>query len=227
MNRLLLLLACLLVGVAPLQAQDPVLKELNSRSVAAVQSITGTYFKTLPYQKPFSRFLQELLADSDLQDKVVNQRTDSTFFYFSGTYKRFNSFIYRPTTLKLIVAESEFAPSDTSSYKDTVVYCQLLVTADTTERGRDFVKKEYSRLLRKSTPEFYHSSYALGSQSNAHSGELSHCFIQPFAVAPLTIAWARNKDTREYTLSISLAMKVKANEAGMITLPQETVYSTQ
>lgn len=227
MTRLLLMITLLWVGTTTARAQNPALYYSYRMGLTLLQDITKPYFKTVPYDKLFSSFLHEVLNDPDLQGKVVKPRTDSTFFYTSGTYKRFNSLIYRPTTLKLIVTEALFSASDTSSHVDTVIYCQLLVTTDTTARSEQFVKKEYSRLLRKYDRKFTYDTYPLGAPNGANRGEVAHCFIAPFVVSPLTVAWGRNEATREYVFSISLRMKVQENWAGMVTLPHEPIRIAQ
>jgi hypothetical protein len=223
MRGLLLIVACFCLGTLQAGAQNTMLQAVNEASITTLQDLTASYFKSTPYNKSFSGFLQEIMNDPDLQDKVINRRTDSTFFYISGTYRRFNPFIHRPTILKLIVAESEFTDSDTSSYKDTVMYCQLLVTIDTTGKSGQFVKKEYNRLLRKAGRAFTHQTYALGQENSANKGEITNSFITPFAVSPLTIAWGRHEATHEYVLSISLRLKVTENRAAMVTLLNEPI----
>lgn len=221
MKGLLLMITLLWLGTAPAGAQNPVLEAFTQKSITNLQGITASYFKHLPFNKNFSTFLREIIADPDLQYKVEQRRTDSTFFYFSGTYSRHNPFIYRPSTIKLIIAEAEFRASDTSAHVDTVVYCQLVVTSDSSTRSEAFVQKEYNRLLRKCTPRFTYDTYGLGAVNSAQKGQVAHCFYAPFAVSPLTVAWGRNEATREYVFSISLRMKVQANRAGMVTLPYE------
>lgn len=221
------MITLLWMGAAPAGAQNPVLEITHQMSITTLQQLTAPYFKTLPYNKSFSSFLREVMSDPDLQDVEVNRRTDSTFFYVSGTYRRYNPFIYRPTTVKVIIAEAEFSDSDTSNYKDTVVYYQLLVTTDSTPQSRQFVEKEYNRLLRKGGRNFSHKTYAPRLENNASEGAITHSFSPPFNVSPLTLAWGREADTRLYAFSLTLLMKVKENRAGMVTLPQESIRTIQ
>jgi hypothetical protein len=223
MKALLLMITLLWLGASPAGAQNVLLEASSQMSLTTLQDLAAPYFKTIPYHKSFSAFLQEVINDPDLQDKEVHRRTDSTFFHVSGNYQRFNPFIYRPTKVKVIIAESEFSYNDTTSYTDTVVYYQLLVTTDTTEKGKQFVQKEYNRLLRKAGRTFTHQTYALGKETSAAEGELTNSFIAPFAVSPLTIAWGREATTQHYAFSFSLCMKVNENRAGMVTLPQEPI----
>lgn len=227
MKGLLLMMTLLAGGSMTCGGQNLALEMTSNYSISTLQDLAAPYFKTLPYHKSFSAFLQEVINDPDLQDKVVHRRTDTTFFHVSGTYQRYNPFIYRPTTLKLIIAESEFAYSDTSQYRDTVVYYQLLVTTDTTEKGKQFVQKEYNRLLRKAGRNFTHQTSALGAANSAADGEITYSFITPFAVSPLTLAWGRETTSREYAFSLSLCLKVKENRAGMVTLPQEPIRAAK
>ena len=223
MKTLLLMLALLCLGTPPAGAQNIFLEVTTERSLSALQELAAPYFKTLPYHKSFSSFLQDVINDPDLQQKVVNRRTDTTFFYVSGTYKRYNPFVYRPTQVKLVIAESEYAYSDTSSYRDTVVYYQLIVTADTSEKAKQFAKKEYGRVLRKASRSFTHESHSLNQRKSVAEGELTNSFIHPFAVSPVAIGWGREASTRAYVFSLTLCLKVNENRAGMVTLPQEPI----
>lgn len=221
----LLLLACLCLGHASLSAQTAILEVTNNMSAATLQNVAASYFKTAPYNKDFSQFLQELIADPDLQNKQVSRRTDSTFFFVSGTYKRYNPFIYRPTTVKISVAEAEFSDSDSSSYRDTVVYYQMIVTADSTAQGEQFVKKEYQRLLRKHDKKFTYAHYPLDKSNTASKGEVAICFMELFAVSPLTVAWGREEASRNFAFSLTLRLKVRENRAEIVTLPHEPIRS--
>lgn len=227
MKGMLLMFALLWLGTPPAGAQNIARQVSNARSINALQDLAAPYFKTHPYNKSFSVFLQDLLNDPDLQDKVVNRRTDSTFFYIGGTYQRHNPFVYRPTTVKLVIAESEFTDSDTSRYRDTVVYCQLLVMADSTEKARQFVQKEYSRLLRKASRSFTHKSYTMSQADRVAEGEVTNSFISPFAVSPLTLGWGREAASRAYIFSVTLLLKVNGNWAEMVTLPQEPIRAVE
>ncbi|HEY1115052.1 MAG TPA: hypothetical protein VGE66_15890 [Chitinophagaceae bacterium] len=223
MKGLLLMISFLWLDTPPAGAQNIARYVSNARSINALGDLAAPYFKTHPYNKSFSVFLQDVLNDPDLQKKVVNRRTDSTFFFVSGTYQRYNPFVYRPTSVRLAIAESEFTDSDTSCYRDTVVYCQLLVTADSTEKARQFVQKEYSRLLRKASRFFTHKSYTMSRANRVAEGEVTDSFISPFAVSPLTIGWGREAATRAYIFSVTLLLKVNGNWAEMVTLPQEPI----
>ena len=63
----LLLLACFCLGGVSLTAQTAVLEVSNNKSIATLQTVAAPYFKTLPFNKSFSQFLQELINDPDLQ----------------------------------------------------------------------------------------------------------------------------------------------------------------
>jgi hypothetical protein len=223
----LLLFACLTLGRVTLVAQTTLLEGTNNISITTLEGIAAPYFKSVPYGKSFSSFLQDFLNDPDLQQKVFDRRTDSSLFFASGTYKRHNPFIYRPTTLKLTIAESELAYNDSTHYRDTVLSCHLLVTTDTTSRAEGFVKKEYNRLLRKTANRFTQSTFELDKENGLAKGAATNCFIAPYAVSPLTIAWGRKEATREYVFYISLFFKVKGNKAEMITLPNESIETSQ
>jgi hypothetical protein len=121
------------------------------------------------------------------------------------------------------VIESEFSDSDTSSYRDTVLYYQLLVTTDSTAQSEQFVKKEYNRLLRKYDDKFTFNTQPLNEANSAQKGEIAIGFFNLFAVSPITIAWGRELASRNYVFSLTLRMKVQENRATLVTLPQEPI----
>ena len=203
--------------------QTAVLEASNNNCINILQNLAGPYYRVHPFNKDFSAFIAQVVADPDLHSKKVERRTDSTFFFVGGTYQRYNPFIYRPTTVRLVVAESEFTYSDSSDYKDTIIYYQLIVTADTSAQAEHFVKKEYHKLLRKYDKRMKFSTYPLGKENSSRQGEATLCFINPFAVSPLTLAWGRDEQSRAYLFSITLRMKVKENRAFMVTLPHEPI----
>src|ERR1043165_2335142 len=79
----------------------------KSFSQDAIQAISKNYFRAHPFDSKFSTFILNLQRDPWLTINEFYRRTDSTFFYLSGTYKNFNPFRFTPTELKLIVAEEE------------------------------------------------------------------------------------------------------------------------
>ena len=77
-----------------------------------LQSILKTYFRTHPFDMRFSSFIATLQQDPWFTIETYGRRTDTSFFYITGTYKNFNPFHYAPKELRLILAEEEIIHRD-------------------------------------------------------------------------------------------------------------------
>ena len=66
-----------------------------------------------------------------LQLKTYDRRTDSNFFFITGTYKNFNPFRYAPKELRLVVAEEEIIHADSLKTHDTIINLQIMGVTDT------------------------------------------------------------------------------------------------
>src|SRR5882724_2982668 len=94
MRKLCLVLSFCLPVAFSLYGQSPVSK------------ITHSYFRSDPFQNEFSAFLTHLLNDPTLTDKILKKRTDSSLFYFQGTYTTHNPFFFTPTKVQVILKQT-------------------------------------------------------------------------------------------------------------------------
>jgi hypothetical protein len=148
--------------------------------------------------------------------ETLNRRTDSTFFFLTGTYKNFNPFRYIPKELRIVVAEEEIIHADSLKTHDTIINLQIMGVTDTSDVNRKAVEKEFRR---------FHNSQANRFSTNTHAayeelGEIYNYFISPFSIAPVTIAWGR-LETHQFTFTITIRFKLKENTATYILLPGE------
>jgi len=190
---------------------------INAQS--PLEPVLKSYFRTHPFDTRFSSFIISLQQDPWFTIKDYNRRTDSTFFFLSGTYKNFNPFHFQPKEVKLIVAEQEFVHSDSLQTLDTIINIQLLGIADTNILSQPLIAKEYSRFFRKYSPGFWKSTYEKGEQGNKIASEVSNLFVFPFLISPITVAWGHMPVTKEYVFTITLRCKVKQNIADLILTP--------
>src|SRR5689334_14191565 len=117
----------------------------ESYSQSPLQSVAKSYFRTHPFNSKFSTFILNLQRDPWLTITEFNRRTDSTFFYLTGTYKNFNPLHFSPTELKLIVAEEEIIYSDSLQTRDTIMNLQLIGMIDTNTTSMKLVEKEFRK----------------------------------------------------------------------------------
>jgi len=193
----------------------------ESYSQSPLQSVAKSYFRTHPFNSKFSTFILNLQRDPWFTINEFNRRTDSTFFYLSGTYKNFNPFHFPPTELKLIVAEEEIIYSDSLKTHDTIMNLQLIGVIDTNASSSKLVEKEFKKFHQSQSKffdDFIHKS--LGGPQNA-TGEINNYFISPFTVSPASVAWGLMPVTNQFTFAITIRFKVMENQANYITQPGE------
>jgi hypothetical protein len=181
--------------------------------------VLKNYFRTHPFDIRFSSFIISLQQDPGFTVSELKRRTDSTFFFLSGTYINFNPFGYKAKEVRLIVAEQEFIHADSLQTLDTIINIQLLGITDTSISNLSITEKEYNRFFRKYASGFWKNTYAKSQLGNKVAGEASNLFIYPFSISPVTVAWGRMPITKEFTFTITIRCKVKQNTADLILTP--------
>lgn len=206
MKRFLLLgvsFAC----ISFIQAQSPLQKVLKS------------YFRTHPFDTYFSSFINSLQRDPWFAIEEYNRRTDTSFFYLTGTYKNFNPFRYQAKEVRLIIAESQFLHTDSLKTLDTIINIQLLGIAGPGLSDRAVVIKEFDRFQNKYAKDFSSYTYKKNESANVKTAELYNFYIFPYSISPITSAWGQLPDTDNYTFTITIRCKVKQNIADLIPPP--------
>ena len=113
----------------------------TSYSQNPLQSISKTYLRTNPFDIRFSSFIASLQQDPWFTIDAEDRRTDSSFYYLTGTYKNYNPFQYTPNELRLVVAEMEIIHEDSLKTADTILNLQLMGISDSNVAGKKMVEK--------------------------------------------------------------------------------------
>jgi hypothetical protein len=192
----------------------------SSAQENALQQVLKSWFRTHPFDMRFSSFITSLQKDPWFTVENYNRRTDSTFFFLSGTYKNFNPFRYEAKEIRLVVAEEDFIHADSLKTPDTIINLQLMGITDTGKLNQQTVQKEFKRFHRIYADRFWRNSYDNLQKSNGIFAEIYNYFVFPFTVSPLTIAWGPVPETGLYTFTITLRFKVRQNVAGLIISPE-------
>ena len=191
---------------------------LNAQPV--FQPVLKSYFRTHPFDGTFSAFIKSLQQDPWFKIEEYSRRTDTSFFFLTGTYKNFNPFHYPAKEVRLIVAEQLLEHTDSLKTLDTIINIQLLGIADATENSRTEVVKEYTRFQKKYASLFWKSSYQKGDYEGRLATEINHFFIYPYSISPISVVWG-HMETKEYAFIITIRCKVKQNIADVILNPGE------
>lgn len=188
----------------------------GSKAQPPLQSVLKTYFRTHPFDIRFSSFVTSLQQDPWFIVETYHRRTDSTFFFLTGTYKNFNPFRYLPKELKLVVAEEEIIYADSLKTHDTIINLQIMGLTDTGLVNRKAVEKEFKRFHNNQADRFSNSAH----QTFEGTGEVCYYFISPLSIPPVSIAWGR-VETNQYTFTITIRFKIKENMAHYVVAPSE------
>jgi hypothetical protein len=183
----------------------------SSFSQETISKITHSYFRSDPFGSAFSSFINHLLNDPSLTDKILDKKTDTSLFYFQGTYTNHNPFFFKPVKVEVILAETALELD--SLHTDTIYTYQLLAYNNDTKEGVQELKREFEKIYRRYKGSFSTSKYtesAAGSETNG----ATYNFFDPFhAVSPFALTWFGPDENREICLILTIRMKISNNEA--------------
>ena len=186
------------------------------------ESLIKTYFRAHPFDMKFSSFIASLQQDPWFTIETYSRRTDTTFFYLTGTYKNFNPFRYPPQELRLVLAEEEIIHTDSLKTHDTIMNLQLLGIADSGVVNSKLVEKEFTRFHKNQAGRFSsNTSNSYKEKDGSLTVKIYNYFVFPFSIAPVTVAWGILPDTNQYAFTITIRFKVKENVATYIVSPEE------
>ena len=198
-----------------------ILIAFSSYSQNPLQSLLKTYFRTHPFDIKFSSFVLSLQKDPWFTTEEYHRRTDTSFFFLSGTYKNFNPFRFTPKELRLVVAEEEIIHVDSLHTRDTIINLQLMAITDSGLVNSKPVEKEFHRFNNNQSDRFSSKTYDTYDKQGKMAAEILNYFIFPLSIAPVTIAWGPLPENRNYTFTITIRFKLKENIANFILAPNE------
>jgi len=208
MKKILLLLFIVIVNTG--YSQNP------------IQSVLKSYFRTHPFDMKFSSFITSLQQDPWFTIETYGRRTDTSFFFITGTYKNFNTFRFVPKELRLIVAEEEIVHNDSLKTHDTIINLQLLAISDSGETNSKLVEKEFKRFHNNQADRFSsNTSNSYKEKDGSLTVKAYNYFVSSYSIAPVTIAWGVLPGSNQYALIITIRFKVKENSAVYIMSPEE------
>jgi hypothetical protein len=182
-----------------------------SFSQEGLYQFSKSYFRSDPLVGSFSGFLKHLMNDPAMKNKQIQQRTDSTLFYFFGVYTNYNPFFFKPKRVEILLEETSIKYVD-SLPADTILVYQLLAYTDGS-RGQQEVKKEFEKIHRQYNKRFDNSNYRTLETGEKITGGLHNYFVSFAGLAPVSTIWGVLKETNEYVLNITLRIKSKGNRA--------------
>jgi hypothetical protein len=187
-----------------------VISAITSYSQDGLLRFTSDYFRSNPFITEYSQFVRHLMNDPDLEDKQTHKRTDTSLFSFSGNYKTFNPFFFKPRRLKITLEETPVLFRD-SIPPDTVIVYHLMAYAGDDSKAEQAIQKEFAKLHRQFNRKFAASNFQDIKSESIERGGVHNYFVSESDIAPLTVAWA--KLNQEYVIDLILRIKVSDNFA--------------
>src|SRR5690349_13037897 len=71
-----------------------------------------SYFRANPFEGKFSLFLKKLIQDPGISNKIIRHQTDTSLFYFSGSYTSYNPFFFKPVRVEILLQQSRISFTD-------------------------------------------------------------------------------------------------------------------
>jgi hypothetical protein len=176
-----------------------------------VAKIAKNYFRTDPFSGEFSSFMTRLLNDPGLTDKILEKRTDSSLFYFQGTYTSFNPFFFKPKKVHVVL--TELSVDLDSLQRDTIYNYQLFAYNDDTKEGVQELKKEFDKIFKRYKGSFQSSQYTESPAESQSAGVTYNFFDALHGVSPFAISWLALTQKKEICLVLTIRMDTYNNRA--------------
>lgn len=193
---------------------------VSARAQLSFMDMINHYFKANPFEQPFGSFLSSILTDHHFIKDELNKRTDSNFFFLRGHYTDFTPVEINPVQTEIRVAEVEFNHTDSLHTLDTMIVYQLLCITDSTDKGKDQVKKELNRFQRRFGNDFTSNEYKYSTGADGQPGmELYNYYYSIYSISPITVAWGKMINGKDYVFTLTLRMKQVENQASLIQSP--------
>jgi len=183
----------------------------TSYSQSPVYKIAHDYFRSDPFRDEFSSFLKHLLNDPTITDKILEKKTDTSLFYFQGTYTSHNPFFFKPSKVEVLLMETPIQLD--SLISDTIYTYQLLAYNNDTKDGTQEVKKEFEKIYRRHKGGFFRNTYMENPASSELKGVTYNFFDPLHAVAPFALTWCESGESKEMCLVLTIRMSAYNNKA--------------
>jgi hypothetical protein len=187
-------------------------------SQEVVFKISKSYFRSDPFRSEFSAFMKHLLNDPFIKDKVIEKRTDTSLFYFGGTYTSdvFNPFFFKPKRME--VALTEVPIKLDSTLTDTIFVYELFAYTDNNKQGNDEITKEYDKILKRYKNNFRKTEHTENPPGAKLQGGTYNFFDRYHAVSPFAISLYGPTENKEMCMIMTIRMDTYNNTA-MLAAP--------
>jgi hypothetical protein len=184
-------------------------------------TISKDYFRTDPFANSFSSFINTLINDQALKEKIITRRSDSVLFYFEGIYSSYSPFFIPVSHCKIILAEKEDRTEDSTATPYFYYEYQLIGYAKDINKGYKDVKEEFDMLNKKFSKSLVPEIEKELKRNGQVSGKIKHYSYKTMLLKPVTLAWAVSSDQQENIIAITLRFLNISNEA-FLPIPSDS-----
>jgi hypothetical protein len=185
----------------------------QSPAQQTLNHIAEIYYRSNPFEKEFSKFLNHLMNDPTLINKIIHKKTDSTLFFLEGIYTSHNPCFFKASQTKIILAEREEAESDSSKYLHTVFVYQLISYASPGDEGIKDVREEFEKFCRHYKKKFEGDHYKELKAEKKLTGEIRDYSLKYQGFFPLSVAWATSREHDVNIFALTIRFIVFDNQA--------------
>ena len=178
-----------------------------------VFKISKSYFRSDPFRSEFSAFMKHLVNDPFIKDKVIEKRTDTSLFYFGGTYTSdvFNPFFFKPKRMEVVLSEAPIKLDSTVT--DTIFVYELFVYADNNKEGNEEITKEFDKILKRYKGHFLRSEHSENPPGAKLQGGTYNFFDHYHAISPFALALYGPTENKEMCMILTIRMDTHNNMA--------------
>ncbi len=184
-----------------------------------IMQVARDYFRSNPFNKEFSSFLNQLMNDPTLINKTIHKNTDTNYFYLRGIYTTHNPFFFKANETQVVLAESSANPKDTTGVSGIMMTYQLVGYTAGGEEGESDVKKEFEKFDRKYIKKIFTNNYSELKNGNEITGAIRNYLIIPGDIAPLSAAWQKIGKGNGNVFVITIRFRIDGNQAMLPVSP--------
>lgn len=189
-----------------------VLLASSSYSQEVLAKITDSYFRSDPFASEFSSFVQHLLKDPTLTGTELKKRTDTSLFYFHGTYKTHSPFFFKPKRVEVSLSEASIRLNRDSVKADTIYLYELVAYNDYTETGIKEIKREFEKIHKRYKNAFYKNALTEDTATNSDMHWAVYNFFSPsHFIAPFSVSWMGPDENKEISLVLTIRIDNRDN----------------
>jgi hypothetical protein len=174
-----------------------------------VMRMTKHYHRSDPFLTSFSDFVAHLTNDPTLKNTRVDKRTDSTRYFFEGSYSLHNPFSFKTDSVRVVLSEREEMLDWHGRLVPLYTY-QLIAYAKPGEEGLTSIKKEFKQFKRRYYINFEIEKLHQISDSTNATGEIMEFYKSSFSA--FRTAWI-STNANENIFVLTLQFSVRDNWA--------------